>query len=126
MIKIGNTSQNISVYTSQPKTREELKDIIEDRISKEGPNCDMNDIDTSRITDMSYLFELSVFNGDISKWNVSNVENMSDMFSFSSFNGDISKWNISNVKYMSSMFYHSMFNRDISNWDVSNAQYMFM
>ena len=68
--------------------------IIRDRISKEGPNCDLNDIDTSLITDMTGLFYGSDFNCDISEWNVSNVENMSKMFEGSNFNQDISNWKI--------------------------------
>ena len=84
-------------YTYHPKTRNELKDIIKQRIKSEGNKCDLNDIDTSNITDMSDLFKYSDFNGDISKWNVSNVTNMKNMFSYSDFNGDISKWNVSNV-----------------------------
>ena len=43
MIKIGN----------KPNAKEELKKIIQDRISKEGSNCDLNDIDVSQITDIS-------------------------------------------------------------------------
>ena len=58
----------------QPTSKDELKAIITDRISKEGFKCDLNDIDTSLIDDMSGMFIRSDFNGDISKWNVSNVK----------------------------------------------------
>ena len=109
------------VYNYYPKTKDELEDITDKRIESEGNKCNLNDIDTSYITDMSYLFEDSEFNGDISKWNVSNVTNMEYMFRFSEFNGDISNWDASNVKNMWSMFFRSKFNRDISNWDVSNV-----
>src|SRR5574344_1548923 len=95
-LKIGKNLSEWSSYSCQPKTKEELKEIIEDRISKEG-NCDLNDIDTSLITDMSGLFYDMRFNGDISRWNVSNVTNMTSMFAESSFNGDISRWNVLNV-----------------------------
>ena len=92
---------NESVKTTvQPKTKDELKKIIEDTIEEQGNNCDLNFIDTSLIDDMSELFFGSVFNGDISKWNVSNVRKMSYMFFRSDFNGDISNWNVSNVKVM--------------------------
>ena len=76
MLKIGKNLFEWSSYSCQPKTNEELKEIIKTRISKEGLNCDLNDIDVSLITDMSYLFYMSKFNGDISKWITSNVENM--------------------------------------------------
>lgn len=90
--------------TIKPTTKDELKEIIKETIEKEGLNCDLNFIDTSNITDMSYLFAFSQFNGDISNWNVSNVEDMSGMFYCSKFNQDISKWDVSNVKYMHEMF----------------------
>ena len=97
MIKIGKNISDFSTYSCQPTTRDELEQIIKDRISKEGSNCDLNDIDTSLIEDMNYLFYKSKFNGDISKWDVSNVQNMDMMFYKSCFNGDISKWNTSKV-----------------------------
>ena len=128
MIKIGNSASNISVYTCQPKDKDELKKIIKARIDKEGPNCDLNDIDVSLVEDMSWLFAYLRFNGDISRWNVSNVENMVSMFYNASFNGDISRWDVSNVKHMSGMFFVSNFNQDISNWEISkdcNTDYMF-
>ena len=110
-------------YNYYPETKYELKDIIKRRIESEGKKCDLNDIDTSNITDMSWLFEDSNFNGDISRWNVSNVKRMDNMFANSNFNGDISNWDVSNVTSMYGMFYKSEFNGDISNWDVSNVKF---
>ena len=92
-------------YKYFPETNKELKDIIKQRIKQEGNKVDLNDIDVSKITDMSALFKGTNFNGDISEWDVSNVENMTWMFSrCKAFNQDISKWDVSNVKDMSYMF----------------------
>lgn len=104
MIKIGNKSNEFSSYTCQPTTKEELQEIIEDRISKEGPNCDLNDIDVSLISDMTWLFYKSEFNGDISKWDVSNVENMTVAFYRAKFNQDISNWKIRKGCYVENIF----------------------
>ena len=103
-----------SQYTVRPKNKVELQQIILDTIKEEGPECDLNFIDTSRIDDMSYLFyKLKDFNGDISKWDVSNVVYMENMFcNAESFNGDISKWDVSNVRNMNYMFLNATaFNR---------------
>jgi surface protein len=112
------------VYNYSPSTNGELKSIIKDRIKEKGKNCDLNDIDVSKITDMSFLFANSRFNGDISGWDVSNVKEMSWMFKNSDFNSDISNWDVSNVYDMRSMFEYSDFNGDISEWDVSNVENM--
>ena len=69
-----------SKYNYFPKTKQELQDIIKKRIEQEGPEVDLNDIDTSNITNMSYLFSRNDFNGDISNWDVSNVTDMRYMF----------------------------------------------
>ena len=50
------------VYTLFPKTKNELKQMIEDEISKNGNECSLNHIDVSEITDMSSLFFESDFN----------------------------------------------------------------
>lgn len=116
-----------------PKTKDELEKLIKNLIKERGNEANLNDIDTSEITDMSYLFAkydennhdrdkcFSDFNGDISNWNVSNVKNMSHIFYHSDFNQDISNWDVSNVENMYAMFIYSKFNGDISNWDVSNV-----
>ena len=112
-------------YKYFPKTREELKTIIEKRIKDEGNEVDLNDIDVSKITDMSTLFRYTNFNGDISGWNVSNVTNMYAMFyGCDKFNQDISNWDVSKVNDMGYMFLGcESFNKDISDWDVSNVTY---
>ena len=124
-LKIGKNLSEWSAYSCQPTTKKELVEIIEHRISKEGPNCDLNDIDTSLITDMCILFAESKFNGDISNWDVSNVEDMNCMFYKAKFNKDISNWKTSNVKNMVGMFAFSNFNSDISKWDVSSVKDMY-
>ena len=69
-------------YKYFPQTKDELRDIIEQRIEVEGNEVNLNDIDVSAITDMSGLFEmLKDFNGNISKWDVSKVTDMIRMFS---------------------------------------------
>ena len=111
-----------------PATKEELIKEISIRLDKGQAN--MNDIDTSKITDMSLLFsEFSTRDIgyiDISLWDVSNVENMANMFTFCpDINCDLSKWNVSKVKDMTSMFYNCYkFNCDLSKWDVSNVEKM--
>ena len=81
-----NSSRRITESSSrkvQPKTKKELIQIIKDTIEKEGYDCDLNSIDTSKITDMTELFYVDVlnkFNGDISKWDVPNVKEMDNVF----------------------------------------------
>ena len=117
-------------YNYFPQTKQELQNIILKRIEQEGNEVDLNDIDVSKITDMSNLFANSDFNGNISNWDVSNVKDMSYMFDeCESFNQDISKWDVSKVIYMMYMFSGcESFNQDISSWDISNkteTSYMF-
>ena len=108
--------------------REVLHGLIKYFTEQFGNECNLNWIDVSNVTDMSYMFYDSNFNGDISQWNVSNVTNMQGMFSNSKFNGDISQWDVRSVTNMRGMFQYSKFNSDISQWNVSNVidmSYMF-
>ena len=124
-------NKDIKNYNYNPKTNGELIKIVDQLIKERGNDANLNDIDTSEITDMDGIFEGSNFNGDISEWDVSNVKDMEWMFGNSEFtgeNGDISNWDVSNVKIMNCMFYKSKFDGDISKWNVSkviNMNHMF-
>ena len=123
-MKVSTAKENVkSDFKFHPDTKEELLKLCRDE------SVYLGDIDTSKITDMSCLFEGDFirysrdFSG-IESWNVSNVKDMSYMFSNSSFNRDISSWDVSNVKDMSGMFAGSSFNMDIYSWNVSNVNNM--
>lgn len=99
------------------KNKDGLRWKIQYELNKQGVDADLNFIDTSKITDMSRLFEgLNVRNIKIDKWDVSNVTDMSYMFFMcEDFNADLSNWNVSNVTDMSDMFRYALkFNSDIS------------
>ena len=120
-------------YNYFPNTRDELKDIIKQLI-KERKNkrvIDLNDIDTSKITDMKGLFyNLPITEIDISGWDVSNVTDMATMFfeceKLESI-GNLNNWDVSKVKYMTYMFYYCRKLKDvgdISDWDISKVENM--
>lgn len=91
----------------QPKTKNELKQLIEQQLKEQGPDADLNFIDTSLITDMSELFWLTTIrNIKIDQWNTRNVTNMQTMFYMChNFDCNISKWDVSNVTNYYCMFY---------------------
>ncbi|WP_304331194.1 BspA family leucine-rich repeat surface protein [Brachyspira innocens] len=105
-----------------PKTKEELKKLVQDE------SINLGSIDTSLIIDMSTLFFNNIredFSG-IETWDISNVTNMSGMFKNAvNFNHNINDWNVSNVTIMSAMFCGAKtFNQPLDKWDTSNVQYM--
>lgn len=150
----GTDNRGIIEYNCKPKDKEELIKLLDKLIVERGKNGDFNDIDTSEITDMSYLFVrrnpnelrwkkdeeddeidssfneenniLFDFNGDISNWDTSNVTTMKGMFmGVTSFNQDISVWDVRKVTDMSWMFRGATsFNREISSWDVNKVKNM--
>lgn len=105
-----------------PGEKRDLIGLIKELIRVRGNNANLNDIDVSKIKDISYLFHKSDFNGDISKWDVSNVESIVRTFAESKFNGDISNWIFRSLIDMAFAFYKSAFNGDISKWYVINVE----
>ena len=101
-----------------PASNDNIHDLISAAIHEMGENCNLNWIDTSKVTDMAYLFVpadvkyeddeeeyISDFCGDISKWDVSNVTTFEGMFKDCHFNGDITKWKISQKADIEKMFW---------------------
>ena len=111
----------------------------------------LGEIDTSEVTDMSFLFRkkrdfsgigswdtskvttfermfyrADNFNEDISKWDTSKAISFKEMFyGASNFNQPLNSWNTSRVTDMSGMFDGALeFNEDISGWDTSRVTNM--
>lgn len=108
--------------TLVPDSFIELLRIVTARINTEGPECDLNDIDVSKIRNLSYLFANTAFDGDISDWDVSNCKSFNAMFyrsAFSGKNSDLSRWDIHNADDFAHMFDGSKFDgRQIYGWDI--------
>ena len=122
-------------YEYTPKTKEELIENIKELLDKGETN--LNCIDTSAITDMSHLFDMSLkkiinYNltnvyFDVSKWNVSNVKDMQFIFyDCMKFDCDLSNWDVSKVENISYAFCDcsNFKGKGIENWNVSNVEYM--
>ena len=122
-LKITSNSKSA---TPRPTSKNELELLIQQGLKEQGPDADLNFIDTSLITDMSSLFAnyATIRNIKIDEWDVSNVTNMEHMFSLcEKFNCDLSRWDVSNVTNMKYMFYScENFDSDLRGWDVSNVR----
>ena len=106
----------------KPQNKEELEKLVNDE------SIYLGDIDTSLITDMSFLFEDTErkdFSG-IEKWDVGKVEDMREMFAgATTFNQPLEKWDVSGVKDMAYMFNGARrFNQPLDSWDVSGVETM--
>ena len=109
------------------KSKEDLREEIEYELKKQGPDADLNMLDTRFVTDMSHLFQdLEIQKIKIDKWDVSNVTDMSYMFEgcYDFIDKDLGNWNVSNVTNMSHMFEncgYNFFGIGLDNWDVSKV-----
>ena len=108
-----------------PETREELQNLCNDL------TVNLGDIDTSKITDMSSLFDWAEGYSDqrdsfkgIESWDVSNVKDMSHMFQRARVeNIDFSKWNTANLTDMTCMFAESVLvNVNLNKFNTQNVK----
>ena len=120
-----------------PVTRAELFELVSswgrtdsfktsdqiDIYKKNKKECyDLSNLNVSQINDMSSIFDNSLYNGDLSKWDVSNCKNMILMFFESEFNNNSLKdWNTSSVINFLNIFKSSEFNGDLSNWNFNST-----
>ncbi len=106
----------------KPNSLQELKELVSDK------SVHLGDIDTSLITDMSWLFCDSIrmnFDG-LETWDTSNVTTMERMFHRAKyFNHPIGNWDVSSVTNMECIFCGcSNFNQPLGDWDVSSVTNM--
>ena len=126
-------------YKYFPKNTDELREILNDIFGRNSGSqkiIDLNDIDTSKITDTINLFRYTtlmrndITKIDISEWDMSNVINMTGMFyeciRLKSV-GNLASWNVSQVRDMRELFcncYSLESVGDLSLWDVSSVTNM--
>lgn len=121
-------SKNNIGYKYFPKSKDELKEIVDKLVDEQSMEdvINLNDIDTSGINNMIGVF--GDFEGiikiDVSKWDVSNVINMTYMFN-NCINLEeiigIENWDISECNVMVGMFKKcESFNMDLSKWKLRN------
>lgn len=122
-----------------PKDKGELVKFIV-KICQESKDdiVDLNDIDLSNLTNISYLFThndikkaLEKRNIDVSEWDVSNIVDFHNTFdNLLNFDCDLSKWDMSNARDCRAMFSncYSFTGKGLEYWDMSNVKdiaYMF-
>ena len=134
-----------SKHIYHPQTRDELVELLRDE------NIKLDTIDTSSITDMSFLFsQMKSMCDDIPKelvgyehrckntardrkdfsgiegWDTSSVEDMTLMFAYiKSLNQSLESWDVSSVKNMQGMFFYAQsFNQPLDKWDINNVEDM--
>ena len=119
----GDGTSTIIITASTPPTAISFRDITQLLLSVEY-------VDTSRVTDMSYMFECcgNLTSINCSSWDTSKVTNMSHMFygCYSLTKLDLSSFNTSKITSMYYMFHgcESLTSLDLSNFDTSNVTSM--
>ena len=83
-----------------------------------------NDSSVTTINMANMFLGATAFLSDITGWNTSKVTNMSGMFQVTSFDKDISVWNVAAVTNMANMFNgNTIFNQPVKYWTVGSNVY---
>lgn len=119
---------NAKSYQYHPQNRDELIKLLRDE------NINLSDIDTSKVTNMAWIFSsgdkesCEYIKNNIAKW-IDLKSCINTAGSRKNFKG-IGTWNVSNATTMEGMFAwgRNEFNENINSWNVSkvtNMGYMF-
>ncbi len=128
----ATASYELTITKMKPANKQALANEITRAMDAHGNKVNLNYIDVSDITDMSYLFSShafgygrQAFNGDISEWKVAKVTNMFATFEgATAFDQNISKWDVSGVEDMVFMFKDATsFKQNLNAWGnrINNA-----
>ena len=132
-----NKDMKLNNYKYYPENFWELRKLLEKLLQERGPDADLNNIDTSKVTEFcdgtgnnsTGLFEnLDPRNIDISEWNTSKVTTMEFAFiRCKRFNCDLSSWDLSSVKNMNSMFNgcEKFEGKGLKNWKTGKVRLMY-
>ena len=111
------------------KSKEQLPENCKEYFCNKKVNVDdIENLDTSNVTNMYNMFGYAKFNSDsldLSSWDVSNVEDMSYMFLSSNIKRlDLSNWDTSSLEYINNIFYEckNLEYLDMSGWDTSKVK----
>ena len=107
------------------KDKEHLRTLIQEAIEKNGNDCNLNHIDVSNITDMTYMFGDSQFNGDINGWRLLSVQQKDSMFKDSILekNNKIPYWYNIEPEFMQSAInsyeLHKKMNQELNSKEIN-------
>ena len=126
---IINKNIKINKYNYFPKNRRELIDIIVKKyqdLDDKNEILDLNDIDISKVTDLSHVFELVYPKKvNMNNWNTSNVTDIHGLFWQNKTIEEIhiDDWDVSKVKNATGAFYRcsNLTKLDLKNWDLKNC-----
>ena len=118
-----NSKSKINQYQYFPKNKKELIAIIKKKYEENNKSnmLDLNDIDISKITDLSYLFEnIKPIKVDMNNWDVSHVKDIHGLFWVNKIVEEIhiENWDVRNVESVYGAFYFctNLKELNLDNW----------
>lgn len=125
--KLRLTKNKVQEYNYHPKTKEELSTIIWKKYkNRKDDILNLNDIDISKIEDLSYLFEhIHVKTIDINEWDVRRVKDIHGLFWTNDTVEEIhiEDWDVSNIESTYGAFYFCTKIKELNldNWEFNKC-----